>query len=320
MRVSHIMIIMKRTPIVFRGIDQFFGRNFFAAIHISEETISGIVFSRVSDRVELKEHARYFLPVDIMSDPLHVNESMVVGALKTMKKKIGVKTVAMIVPSPHFMTGEHLEAREQMSLLYRRLAASAGLSVRSLVYEDTALLKTLSPGDRNNPTILVRVNPFSSSIYIVEKGKVIKETKSYFSGTGLTNLLHEKCGVGRDEAHRVKCEEGLRTLGTNRTRDILLEAAMVLKDDIEQSFISWHQSKSRTNIPGPSIKKIILLGSESYLYGLADYLSSALKIEVEHLDVWKNVLDVEASLPTLNKRDSLDYGEVIGGALYEFIK
>ena len=98
----------------------------------------------------------------------------------------------------------------------------------------------------------------------------------------------------------------------------LANIVSVLRDEINKRYIFWHTHKDSNGKVGDKIQKIILVGGNSNLYGLEDYLSSSLKVKVERADIWKNVFIEDGKIPPINFNDSMSYASAVGLALREF--
>jgi len=133
---------------------------------------------------------------------------------------------------------------------------------------------------------------------------------------GLSKAIMQYLSVSETEVARIKNEEGL--IGSKDNKELfsaLLSVAETLKDGIDKHYRYW---KTRVDEKGNRVKpieKIILCGGNSNLRGLPEFLSGALKIPVEHGNVWANAFSFDDFIPEMNRFQSLSYATAIGLAL-----
>jgi type IV pilus assembly protein PilM len=118
---------------------------------------------------------------------------------------------------------------------------------------------------------------------------------------------------------KLKNERGL--LHTGETEDIyeaLLPSVSALKDEVATRITYWNTRSIESGTR--SIEKIILSGGSVNMAGLPEYLTEALGIETERVDVWRNVFAVQNTVvPPITRRYSYGYATAIGLALRDSI-
>ena len=133
----------------------------------------------------------------------------------------------------------------------------------------------------------------------------------------LTETLAKHFNVPMEEAEKMKREFGLRRDGPQDLFSLLLNNVAVLRDEINRHFIYWHTHPDDTGSTRPPIEEIVLIGGDSNLSGLSDYLSASLRVKTVDGNVWTNVRFPSGSVPDLSKKDSLGYATAIGLSLHE---
>ena len=112
----------------------------------------------------------------------------------------------------------------------------------------------------------------------------------------------------------MKNERGLlRTGDTDDVYEALLLPVAVLRDEISTRITYWNTRSIDSG--GRKIERIILCGGSVNMAGLPEYLTEALGIETERVDVWKNVFTGSDMVPQISRRSSYGYATAIGLAL-----
>ncbi len=119
------------------------------------------------------------------------------------------------------------------------------------------------------------------------------------------------------EAEALKREFGLqRNSKHEELFAILLTNIAILRDEVNKHLIYWHTHPDESGKPRPEITKVLLVGGDSNLPGLPEYLSASLRIEVVVGNIWENVILPSRGIPELPRAMSLSYGTAVGLALY----
>jgi Tfp pilus assembly PilM family ATPase len=68
------------------------------------------------------------------------------------------------------------------------------------------------------------------------------------------------------------------------------------------------------------VSRVILVGGNANMAGLAEYLEAALEVEVVIGNVWTNVFSFQEHIPTMHHRESLEFATSIGLALRSLMR
>lgn len=305
---------MKVQPYRFSRMQQWFGPSSFAALHIGHEEAFYISLVRKDDELALKQHASIRLHKHTIGHDGITNEAALLVALREMKKVVALREVALVIPS-HKGTELTLREIHREQETYKRIARAAGFRTKSVVYEEEALAKHLAPLRMQAPELFVHVGKTESEISIVSHGVSVGAKFSLFGGENLTHLLAQTYGLMMHDAETIKQNKGLKTDKEGKILSILTNAAHVLKEDIDRTHMYWSRQMKNVDVSHEAISHIKLLGSESVMPGLPEYLSHSLRMKVDYIDAWQGILDIQKNLPHLSKKDSLDYIYALGGVM-----
>ncbi|MBP6884862.1 MAG: type IV pilus assembly protein PilM [Candidatus Pacebacteria bacterium] len=194
----------------------------------------------------------------------------------------------------------------------------AGLTLLSLELEAEAETRAVVHNDDKTATLLVDFGRTRTGIAIVHEGKVHFTSTVSVGGQMLTETLTKHFGIPSDQAEAMKREFGMRRNSPHQDLfALLLNNIAVLRDEINKHFTYWHTHKNESGNARPPIEQIVLIGGDSNLAGLSEYLSTSLHVTAVRGDVWTNIELPPKDVPALSKNDSLGYATAIGLALHD---
>jgi len=202
---------------------------------------------------------------------------------------------------------------------YARIFHEVGLIPVSFEIEAESIARAIIPKGDLNTYMVVDYGRTRTSFSIVSKGVVSYTSTVETGGRMALDIIEKQTGLSTEEAQKIKNEKGLvKDPKHPELYMSLANIASVLKDEINKRYIFWHTHKGSEGKEGKQIKKILLVGGNSNLFGLEDYLSSSLKVKVERSNVWANVPFSKSFVPPIGFGDSLSYASSIGLSLKGF--
>ncbi len=202
---------------------------------------------------------------------------------------------------------------------YSSTFAEAGLTLLSLELEAEATNRAVVHKDDPTAHMIIDFGRMRTGISVVYGGTVHFTSTVSVGGQMLTDTLVKNFKISVEEAEMMKREYGMRRNSPRQDLfSVLLNNIAVLRDEINKHFIYWHTHNDENGMPRPPIEQIILVGGDSNLAGLKDYLSASLKVPAMVGDVWMNVPLVRDIVPEISKNDSLGYATAVGLALHDF--
>jgi type IV pilus assembly protein PilM len=153
---------------------------------------------------------------------------------------------------------------------YKNILKHAGLNVRALELENSALIRALLGNDQS-PTAIVNIGGRSTSILIVDKG-IERLNRNYeVGGFELTNAISKALNVNLHRAEELK-----RTQGLSSGDNVVKEALTSLVDNMvmeARRTINSYQEKS-----GVKIDKVVAVGGLAKMPGFIEYFGDKLGI------------------------------------------
>ncbi len=200
---------------------------------------------------------------------------------------------------------------------YSEAFEKAGLTLLSLELEAEAVARAVIKRNDSIARLIVDFGETRTGIAVSYGGQVRFTSTVSMGGQMLTETLAKHFNISLAEAEKMKREYGLRRNSPNQDLfALLLNNIAVLRDEINRHFIYWHTHLDENGKQRPPIEEIVLVGGDSNLAGLPDYLSTSLHVKTSIGNVWTNVHLQEGKVPELSLNDSLGYATALGLALY----
>lgn len=199
---------------------------------------------------------------------------------------------------------------------YTDVFAAAGLTVLSLELEAKAIVRAIIRQDDMVARLIVDFGQTRTGIVITQGGRVLFTSTIAVGGRMITDTLAKEFNISPEEADTMKREYGLRR---NTPRQelfaLLLNNIAVLRDEINRHLIYWHTHEDEKGKMRAPVEEILLVGGDSNLAGLSDYLSTSLRIPTTLGDVWMNIPLPAHDVPQVTRNDSIEFATAIGLAL-----
>ena len=200
---------------------------------------------------------------------------------------------------------------------YSDVFKAAGLTLLSLELEANAISRSVIAAGDTGAHLIVDFGEARTGVAIVCNEQVYVTSTVSVGGQMLTETVARHTGMSLADAENLKREFGLqRNSAHEELFAILLTNIAILRDEINKHLIYWHTHPDEAGNARPEVTKIFLVGGDSNLPGLPEYLSTSLRIEAVVGNIWTNVLMPSKGIPDLPKAASLSYGTSIGLALY----
>ncbi len=301
-------------------------RNFskpFVGIDIRNNSIKFAELVPGKQGLELGKIGEREIPEGIIEseDPKEALEKI----LKSMRKKEGIHYAKVSIPEDQIYTFEIRIPKVGKKEMYQAI----GINLENLLEAPASdLVFDYAVMSEDEASHKVRVT--------VSSRAVIENYLEIFKTAGITVIgfelravalarsvipkadtrMHMIVDCGEFETEISIVSDGAVLLSSAINKGMTAHNFSLLKNEINKDYIEWHSRKENA-ASGKKIEKIILSGSGARAAGLADYLSSNLKIKTELANVWGNINSFDNYIPPLAFKESLDYATVLGLALQE---
>ncbi len=221
-------------------------------------------------------------------------------------------------------TGEHrvavaVYAQDTINNYYQA-CIDAELMPISFEIEAQAIARAAIPQGFTDACMIVDFGKTRMGVGIVYHGALMYTSTIDVSGQHLSAAMRHVLGeLPESELTTWKNTKGIVMTPDNRAVASALEEIMKsMVDELGVRMHYWHTRK--VDRGERQIKKILLCGGSSNLWGLPEYLTDTLKIPTERSRVWQNAFSLERSVPPIGRKHSYGYATAIGLALRGFSK
>ncbi len=213
-----------------------------------------------------------------------------------------------------FHIGVSVYAKETI-LNYYDVCRSATLTPLSFEVEADAIARASIPTDENGVFMILDLGKMRTGLGIVHKHALLYTSTIDIGGQQFSDAIRGALGDQEESVStKIKNERGL--LHTGEKEDVyeaLLPVVAALRNEVATHITYWNTRSIESG--DRSIEKIILAGGSINMAGLPEYLTEALGIETERVDVWRNVFTKQNMVPPINRRYSYGYATAVGLAL-----
>lgn len=202
---------------------------------------------------------------------------------------------------------------------YMSVFTRSGLAPLSFELEAQAIARAVIPYDDPSPVMIVDFGEARTGASIAHNNKVYFTTTLDIGGISITNMISKNFNISFEEAEKMKRSYGLSSASSaDEIFPAILNGISVLRDELNRHYIYW-KTHEDDGIKHEKLDRIILCGGDSNLTGLSNYLESSMSLKVENANIWVNVSDMKASVPSISFEESFGYATVIGLALADYL-
>lgn len=197
---------------------------------------------------------------------------------------------------------------------YYEACKYAGVTPLSFEIEAQALARAIVPPGHEGAYMVVDFGKTRMGVGIVFNGVLMYTSTIEIAGLQLSEDMRKVLGdVSEQELTEIKNTKGLvPTKDNQKIAPILHKYAESIAEELGIRIQYWH---SRAVDAERTIKKVVICGGSSNLFGLPEFLSEALETPTERAHVWRNVFSLEERVPEIPRRYSYGYATAIGLAL-----
>jgi len=205
---------------------------------------------------------------------------------------------------------------------YVSVLEKAGLVPVALEIEVIALTRAVvEKGVTPVPLLIVDIGSTRTKVSIFSGYSVRFTTSLSICSRDFTSAVAKTLHVDEEKAEELKKEYGVHTSEDTLGQEVFQAMIPVATDFVEQvgkymEYYEGHRPHQHLKQPQKKIQKVLLCGGGANLRGLPEFLTQALKVQVEVGNPWMNILPSNTKeLPMISFQESLGYSTVLGLAL-----
>jgi len=199
---------------------------------------------------------------------------------------------------------------------YISVFADAGIHLRSLEVESSALVRAVLRGaDLESTVMVIDFGRKTTRIAIAEQGVVAFTATVDIGGDTLSSAIMKNFNVPEEEAEKLKNERGFLMNKENKDLvDALMATVSIVKEEVARHLSYWNNPPA-DEPPRRPVEKIVVCGGNANLRGFPEYLEGAAGIPVSVVNAWTNAFSLDEYIPAMPFSVSLEYATAIGLAL-----
>lgn len=164
-----------------------------------------------------------------------------------------------------FLVAVHKQETER----YKNIMKSAGLNLRALELENSALIRALLGNDLS-PVAIVNIGGRSTSILIVENGYERVSHSYEVGGFEITRSISKSLNINLKRAEELKRNLGIKEMENNVIQQAMSSLIDMMAFETKKTIHSYEELKNT------KITKIILVGGLANMPNFADYFGAKL--------------------------------------------
>lgn len=187
---------------------------------------------------------------------------------------------------------------------YQNIMKSAGLNLRALELENSALIRGLLGNDLSC-TAIVNIGGRSTSIIVVNKGYERISHNYEIGGFEVTKAISQSLGVGLKRAEDLKRKFGLKKGEENIVTDSVISLVDMMVFETQKTVSNYEEAKKE------KVANIILVGGLANMPGFGDYFREKLARPVIIGNPFSKITyaeDLETIIPELRSLLSVAIG------------
>ncbi len=156
---------------------------------------------------------------------------------------------------------------------YQKIMAEAGLSLKALELENSALIRSLLGNDLE-PTAIVNIGGRSTSILIVNKGYERLAHNYEVGGFEITKSIARSLDISEEKAETLKKKIGLQELDENIVNKAMVSLVDMMAFETKKPISSYETSKNQ------KVSRVLLVGGMVNMPNFLNYFQTKLGQDV----------------------------------------
>lgn len=159
------------------------------------------------------------------------------------------------------------------TMRYQRIMQGAGLNLRALELENSALIRALLGNDLS-PTVIVNIGGRSTSIVIVNRGYERVSHNYEVGGFEITRSIARSLNVGLEKAEELKKKLGIKEIDENVINSAMKSLVDMMVFETRKTMTNYEETKNQ------KISRVLLVGGLANMPNFANYFQQKLEREV----------------------------------------
>ena len=180
---------------------------------------------------------------------------------------------------------------------YQRIMQGAGLNLRALELENSALIRALLGNDLS-PTVIVNIGGRSTSIVIVNRGYERVSHNYEIGGFEITKSIARSLNVSLEKAEELKKKFGIKEIDENVIHNAMKSLMDMMVFETRKTITNYEEAKNQ------KISKVLLVGGLTNMPNFANYFQQKLGREIFLGNALARVVYPQALSPVIQELSS----------------
>ena len=177
---------------------------------------------------------------------------------------------------------------------YKRIMKSAGLNLKALELENTALIRALLGNDLS-PTAIINIGGRSTSIVIVNKGYERVSHNYEIGGFEITKSIARSLGVSIKKAEELKRKLGMKEIDENIVNEAMVSLIDMMAFETKKTINNYEGSKKQ------KVSRILLVGGLTNMPSFINYFKQKLDMDVYGSNSFARIMYPESLKPVIQE-------------------
>lgn len=156
---------------------------------------------------------------------------------------------------------------------YQKIMRGAGLNLRALELENSALIRALLGNDLS-PTVIVNIGGRSTSIVIVNRGYEQVSHNYEIGGFEITKSIARSLNISLEKAEELKKKLGMKEIDENMINSAMKSLVDMMVFETRKTITNYEETKNQ------KISRILLVGGLTNMPNFANYFQQRIGREV----------------------------------------
>lgn len=177
---------------------------------------------------------------------------------------------------------------------YKRIMSGAGLNLKALELENTALIRALLGNDLS-PTTIINIGGRSTSIVIVDKGYERVSHNYEIGGFEITKSIARSLSVSLEKAEELKRKLGLKEIDENIVNEAMVSLIDMMVFETKKTISNYEAAHNQ------KISRILLVGGLSNMPNFINYFKQKLGAEILAANAFARIVYPQPLAPAIQE-------------------
>lgn len=177
---------------------------------------------------------------------------------------------------------------------YRRIMKGAGLNLKALELENTALTRALLGNDLS-PTAIVNIGGRSTSIVIVNKGYERVSHNYEVGGFEITKSIARSLNVSIEKAEELKRKMGMNKADENIVNEAMISLIDMMAFETKKTINNYESARKQ------KISRVLLVGGLTNMPSFVGYFKQKLNMDVYSANAFARIIYPESLKPVIQE-------------------